>query len=113
MTTIQTATLDLLKTCVNSDSITRNFYASLLIAKDEASTKTLAGRALEFCGKNGIDIVKYVLNDKYAHDAKSAIFRDFHVVSGVDGLIDSLRNLLYNNYNYEKRSLANNMLKAF
>ena len=35
--------------------------------------KTLVGRAVEFCNNKNIDLLKYILDDKYATSAKCSI----------------------------------------
>ena len=39
--------------------------------------KTLVGRAVEFCNNTNIDLLKYILDDKYAISAKCSIKNNF------------------------------------
>ena len=76
--------------------------------------KTLVGRAVEFCNNTNIDLLKYILDDKYATSAKCSIKNNFCFKLGHDGLIDIVRNLLYHtSYDYEKRDTVNLLLRAF
>ena len=61
---IKLDSLDLLRNCVLSDSITRDFYSNLLHLNNMklCSSKTLVGRVYSFCVEKDIDFKKYLLN---------------------------------------------------
>ena len=113
--TINSATLELLRSCILSDSITSAFYCELLNTRSSPmNNKTLVGRAVQFCSDNDIDVLKYVFNDSYSRHVQNDIINNMNMGNNTSGVIDTIRYLLYyNNYDWQKRNILNIMLKAF
>ena len=114
-TSVLRSTLDLLKSCVINNSLTKDFYLMLLSSTDlnQFLSKTLLGRAKTFCVENEIDISGYLFRDTYTNDIKLSLKKKAVVRPGCDGLIDSIRGLLSKEYNNFDRFLINNLLRAF
>ena len=113
---IKLDSLDLLRNCILSDSITRDFYSHLLHLNNMklCSSKTLVGRVYSFCVEKDIDFKKYLLNNNYMYKTKAHLKKSYFVKLGVDGLFDTLRSLMFNNnYDTWSNNMANLLLKAF
>ena len=107
------SSLELLKACVLSNSITYGFYCAVLNGTIPLCSKTLAGRSKKFCDEEGVNVLKYIFNDRYASFVKRTVC-DSHIIRpGVNGLVDTLRSLIYTDYNSSTCAIVNNMLKAF
>jgi hypothetical protein len=108
--TMQISSLDLLSSCINSTSATKKFYMFLYNCDKMAHSKTLVGRTKEFCDDNNINLMKYVLDSSHKRSTKLKLQR--HLPAGNDGIVDSVRTLLWN-YSATNCKVLNNMLKAF
>ena len=65
-TSIQIMSLDLLGTCVRSDSAISKFYSYLLCTANENQVnKTLVGRVLKCCKESNINILNYLFDNEY------------------------------------------------
>ena len=64
--------LDLLRNCIINDSITHGFYCSIFNA---SAPKTLVSRVKAACHLNNINMLKYILNDKYYSNSKRLLAR--------------------------------------
>ena len=105
-TTLQTASLDLLKSCFLSDSITKSFYSELILNSDRSlCKKTLIGRIRDYCASDNISILNFLLNDYYTKFVKDAHKKKNCYILGTDGLVDSVHNLINVNYDVHKRDL--------
>ena len=110
-TDIHLSELNLLKSCLLSDSHTSGFYRHM-IKQNVVGTrdKTLYSRALNFAESHNIDLGKYIFNKNYS----VTINKQFRSATpeGVCGIVDSLRSLLCN-YSYRERNILSSLLKAF
>ena len=103
--------LDLLKRCILNDSLTKDFYCYVL---NDGNCSTLSGRMRLFCEQYNIDILQYVFNDTYARYVKNIFDTLFFINTGCDGVIDSIRSLLYSgHYDETKRQLLKRLLQSF
>ena len=63
----------------------------------------------------------YTLNDKYEYNIKCSLYKQYLVRSGLNGVIDSIRGLLFHNNNnnnnnkskYSHVNIVNELLKSF
>ena len=110
-TDIHLSKLNLVKSCLPSDSHTSGFYRHM-IKQNVVGTrdKTLYGRARNFAKSHNIDLGKYIFNKNYS----GKINKQFRSATpeGVCGIVDSLRSLLCN-YSYRERNILSSLLKAF
>ena len=86
------------------------FYCSTF---NSSSPKTLVGRVKAGCHLNNINMLRYILNDKYYSNSKRLLTRAHHIKPGTDGLVDSLRQLLDESYDVYDRNMCKLLLKAF
>ena len=112
--TVQKQSLDLLKCCLTSDSITQNFYCHIYkiwnTDKKHLLCNTLLHRVLSTCKNEHIDFTKYVLDQSYVRKVKCMISNK--ISNGQNGLVDSVRALLLN-YNANNRRVLQMLVKAF
>ena len=71
-----------------------------------------------FCEQYNIDILQYVFNDTYARYVKNIFLVKknsmFFIKTGCDGVIDTIRSLLYSgHYDETKRQLLKCLLQSF
>ena len=99
--------LDLLKSCLASESATGDFYRHMLNCDRQKVKNPLMGRTGAMCDKFNINFIKYMLNEKYSMHVKHN-----HYSSASNGYIDSLRTLL-SDFNNDNRILVRMMLKSF
>ena len=95
-------TLDLLKKCTLSDSISQVLYCKLLslkLSEIEYNRKTLVNRALDYANDYGIDINKYNFCDGYTSNIKRKLKEKYYTKEGLNGTtgIDSIRKLFNEN----------------
>ena len=64
---ISNMSLDLLRNCIINDSITHGFYCSIF---NSSAPKTLVSRVKAACHLNNINMLRYILNDKYYSNSK-------------------------------------------
>ena len=84
--------LDLLRTCVRSDSATSKFYSYLLCtAYKNHVNKTLVGRVLKCCKESNINIFNYLFDNEYRMIKKKYLSK--YIPDGVNGVVDTLRYL--------------------
>ena len=102
--------LDILKQCVFSNSIAQDFYCKLL--SHGCDKRTLVGRSVKFASDNNFDLHRYIFDDTYTKVIKSKLYGKYIVKHGKDGLIDTIRHLLSNCDNDNRRFLEL-LLKAF
>ena len=107
---VSIATLDLLRANVLSDSSTSKFY-TFLLTKSHDSGKTLVGRSYLYANDNNINIVKYVFNNAYRTRIKNNLSLPIPV--GINGMVDTVRSLIFTDFNQRNRQLLNNVLKAY
>ena len=88
-----------------NNSLARYFYCG----ESHKTVKTLSGRVAKFCTKYDININKYGFNDTYMLKIKRVIKETYFTKNGTDGLIDSVRGILANNYD----TTGNIILKCF
>ena len=65
--TVYLQSLDLLKSCVLSDSVAHDLY-SFILHRD--NNRTLAGRVAEYCNIKNVNLNKYIMCDDYAKSIK-------------------------------------------
>ena len=108
-TSIQIMSLDLLQTCVRSDSATSQFYSYLLCTVNKNHVnKLLVGRVLKCCKESNINIFNYLFDNEYRMIKKKYLSK--YLPDGVNGVVDTLR-YLFKNYTSNNRDLAQNILK--
>jgi hypothetical protein len=107
---VSVSCIDLLKSCMLSDSAAGKLYIYLMKCDSNFLTKTLIGRSLKLCNEMGITFPKYVIDESYATMSKRCI--NSNVPSGANGVVDSIRNLL-TNYDVNSRLCLRYMLKTF
>ena len=87
--TIQTLSLDLLRTCILSNSKTKEFYSHLYqIRQTKSVRKTLISRVHTFAMKNNIDVTKYIFINEYRTSVKKMLAA--HTTNGHNGTVDSI-----------------------
>ena len=68
---IHLGTLDLVKFCITSSSLTKKNYCEMsLLSNSNYITKTLWGRATSVASNNDLDLMKYVFCDNYSTSVK-------------------------------------------
>ena len=108
---IRMESLDLLKRCILNDSLTKDFYCYVL---NDGNCSILSGRMRLFCEQYNIDILQYVFNDTYARYVKNTFNSMFFIKTGCDGVIYSIRSLLYSgHYDETKRQFLKRLLQSF
>ena len=108
-TSIQIMSLDLLQTCVSSDSATSQFYSYLLCTVNKNHVnKLLVGRVLKCCKESNINIFNYLFDNEYRMIKKKYLSK--YLPDGVNGVVDTLR-YVFKNYTSNNRDLAQNILK--
>ena len=100
--------MDLLKSCVLSDSVTHDLY-SFILHRDNNSW-TLAGRVAEYCNMKNVNLNKC---DDYAKSIKDKLIRDIMVEPSVNGVVDSIKYIIYNGYDSYSHMLLKYLLNAF
>ena len=103
--------MDLLKSCVLSDSVAHDLYIFFL-HKD--NNRTLAGRVAEYCNMKNVNLSKYIMCDDYAKSIKDKLIRDNIMVEpSVNGVVDSIKYIIYNGYDSYSHMLLKYLLNAF
>ena len=109
-TFIDIANVNLLKSCIFSDSLTQRFYLYLLRAETDINiSKTLLGRVKTIISDNNIMLFNTLMFKNTKSLNKEL---NMSVPSGLDGTVDTIRFLL-NSYDNGNRRVLNNLLKAF
>ena len=112
--TVHKASLDLLKSCLLSDSRTQSFYCHLtgiVNTRYKPLVKnTLVDRAMSVCHNKNINYFRYLWDSSYRVKIKHCFIN--HIHTGAIGFIDSIRNVL-NNYNHQNRKTLTCLLKSF
>ena len=91
--TIQILSLDLLRTCILSNSKTKEFYSHLYqIRQTKSVRKTLISRVHTFATNKNIDVIKYIFINEYRTSVKKML--SAHTTNGHNGMVDSIRYLL-------------------
>ena len=94
---IHLGTLDLVKSCIISSSLTKKFYCEMsLLSNSNYTTKTLVGRATSIASNNDIDLMKYVFCENYSTSVKRKFCKQYKIKCGQNGFIDSVRSLISN-----------------
>ena len=111
---VHKASLDLLKSCLLSDSRTQSFYCNLtgiVNTRYKPFVKnTLVDRAMSVCHNKNINYFRYLWDSSYRVKIKHCFIN--HIHTGAIGFIDSIRNVL-NNYNHQNRKTLTCLLKSF
>ena len=103
--------MDLLKSCVLSDSVAHDLY-SFILHRD--NNRTLAGRVAEYCNMKNVNLNKYIMYDDYAKSIKDKLIRDNIMVEpSVNGVVDSIKYIIYNDYDSYSHMLLKYLLNAF
>ena len=93
---IHLGTLDLVKSCIISSSLTNKFYCEMsLLSNSNYITKTLVGRATSIASNNDIDLMK-IFCDNYSNSVKRKFCEQYKIKCGQNGFIDSVRSLISN-----------------
>ena len=109
-TFIDIANVNLLKSCIFSDSLTQRFYLYLLRAETDINiSKTLLGRVKTIISDNNTKLFNTLMFKNTKSLNKEL---NMSVPSGLDGTVDTIRSLL-NSYDNGNRRVLNNLLKAF
>ena len=69
--------------------------------------KNLISRCLEICNAHRVSLTRYVFDEHYANKCKTDIY-----AVPQDGVVDSIRSLLYN-YNQHSKHLVKLLLSPF
>ena len=104
--------LTLLKNIMLNGSCARSFYCyqfSKMTWKRYPQKNQLISRASEICQSGGISLIRFLVDDKYATEAKNQNKYRFHN-AGSDGLVDTINHLL-SNYSYQNNKLLCGLLK--
>ena len=107
---ISLSALDLLRSSLSSSAATSNFYGYLLKCKNPKIKNTLIGRCRAICENFNIQMYKYILNSEYAVTVKKTC--SHNILSGVNGIVDTVRTLL-TDYDIYNRAILQNLLFAF
>ena len=102
--------LDVLRNCIINDSIMHGFYCSIF---NSSTPKPLVNRVKAGSHLNNINMLRYILNDKYYSNSKRLLTRVHHIKPGTDGLVDSLRHILDESYDVYDRNMCKLLLKPF
>ena len=114
--TVELNSLELLKQCFSCETLCKDFYCTIL---DTNFPGTFISCVKTICKINGINLLLYTLNDKYEYNIKCSFYKQYLVRSGSNGVIDSIRGILFhqnNNNNKNKYShvnIVNELLKSF
>ena len=106
--------LTLLKNIMPNGSRARSFYCyqySKMKWKryPQKNDGSLISRASEICQSQGVSLVRFLVDDKYATEAKNQNKYRFPN-AGSDGLVDTINHLL-SNYSYQNNKLLCGLLK--
>ena len=94
---IHLGTLDLVKSCIISSSLTKKIYCEMsLLSNSNYITKTWLGRATSIASNNDIDLMKYVFCENYSNSVKWKFCEQYKIKCGQNGFIDSVRSLISN-----------------
>ena len=107
---ISLSALDLLRSSLSSSAATSNFYGYLLKCKNPKIKNTLIGRCRAICENFNIQMYKYILNSEYAVTVKKTC--SYNILSGVNGIVDTVRTLL-TDYDIYNHAILQNLLFAF
>ena len=110
---VQLDSLDLLKNCILNNSVARNFYCYLLNERRYKVSKTLVDRSNIFCQSNNVNLIKYIFSHDYMLKVKKITKEPYYNKPGTDGIIDTIRALLNDNYDITSNQLMNLLLKTF
>ena len=70
---INLQTIDLLKTCVITNSLARSFYFGLLCNCD--TSNTIVSKCRNFSNSNRINLIQYIFNVSYDYSFKKVFFK--------------------------------------
>ena len=110
---VQLDSLDLFKNCILNNSVATNFYCYFLNEPRFKLSKTLVDRSNIFCQSNNVDLIKYIFSYDYMLKVKKITKEPYYNKPGTDGVIDTIRALLNDNYDLTSNQLMNLLLKAF
>ena len=103
--------LHLLTSCLYSNSQCGVLYIYMMSNIGSSFlSKTLLSRVHKFSQDKNFSVTKYVLNNAYRLSVKLQLSST--TPSGVDGLVDSIRNII-DNYTCDNQKLLYNLLRAF
>ena len=103
--------LDLLTSCLYSNSQCGVLYKYMMSNTGSSFlSKTLLGRVHKFSQDKNFSVTKCVLNNAYRLSVKRQLSST--TPSGVDGFVDSIRNII-DNYTCDNRKLLYNLLRTF
>ena len=110
--TINIQCLDLLRSCLLTESSAHDFYSFILNNAENTQyiKKTVVGRVLSFTQSENIELLKYCFMDPYRNQTKRTLLSKSYTKD--NGLVDSVKYLLYK-YNNQNKHLLNILLKAF
>ena len=108
---IECDNISLLNRIMNSNSAACEFY--LYVLKKNVTCKTLLyNRVRDICSKYNVNFYKCILDHDYFMSVKRSILKP--TKHGECGIVDTLRQLLYNNHNYDENlRLLKLILKPF
>ena len=88
-----------------------DFYKYVLSCDTASSKKTLIGRVHQFAERKSFNVHSYVLNNEY----RRAIHKNIksYICEGTDGLTDSVRFLLCNEYVDHSRDMVQLLVSSF
>lgn len=109
--TMGLASLNLLRSCLIYKSKATDFYSYLLQCDTAHIKTTLIGRVNNFSLTNNINVFSYVLNNDYRRCIHKRLKSD--ICDGSDGLIDTARFLLSNDYVDHSRDLLQLLVSSF
>ena len=102
-------TVALFKSIMSADSAAKTFN-QIMMKQKPSCKKLLFNRAKEICSAKSVNVLQVILNSDSFYKLKTKIL--YKVKPSENGVIDSLRSLLYGNYR-DQKPLIKLLLKAF
>ena len=104
---LQVQQLSLIRNALLNKSKARTFYLHMFKHRTSHTDKNLLSRCLEICNAHRVSLTRYVFDENYASKCKRQIY-----AVPQDGVVDSIRSLLYN-YNQHSKQLVKLLLSPF
>ena len=104
---LQVQQLSLIWNALLNKSKARTFYLHMFKHGTSHTDKNLLSRCLEICNAHRVSLTRYVSYEHYASKCKRQIY-----AVPQDGVVDSIRTLLYN-YNQHSKHLVKLLLSPF
>ena len=104
---LQVQQLSLIRNALLNNSKARTFYLHMFKHRTSYTDKNLLSRCLEICNTHRVSLTRYVFDEHYASKCKRQIY-----AVPQDGVVDSIRSLLYN-YNQHSKQLVKLLLSPF